>query len=151
MFVNGVNMMRAFLLTTVLTLALTGTAHALTLKKGEVLGPDGEIYHGASPKLMEALIEKAKNGDIPAGVVGNNVYVVVGDKVSFSMFSRLESEDERIESIAAFSNLLGMRSTPSETFIIASSTSAFLLKRSINTGVSSNVFFEISYLEVRFF
>ena len=83
--------MRAFLLTTVLTLALSGTAHALTFKKGEVLGPDGEIYHGASPKEMEALIEKAKNGDIPAGVVGNNVYVVVGDKVSFIPTSDLRN------------------------------------------------------------
>ena len=40
---------------------------------------------------MEALIEKAKNGDIPAGVVGNNVYVVVGDKVSFIPTSDLRN------------------------------------------------------------
>ena len=79
------------MLTTVLTLALTNTTHALTFKRGEVLGPGGEVYHGASPKEMEALIEKAKNGDIPAGVVGNNVYVVVGDKVSFIPTSELRN------------------------------------------------------------
>ena len=65
------------------SLAIASTSHALTFKKGEVLGPDGEIYHGASPEQMERLIERAAAEDMPAGVVGNNVFVVVGDKVSF--------------------------------------------------------------------
>ena len=32
---------------------------------------------------MEALISRAQSGDMPAGVVGNNVYVVVGEEVTF--------------------------------------------------------------------
>ena len=58
------------------SLAIASTSHALTFKKGEVLGPDGEIYHGASPEQMERLIERAAAEDMPAGVVGNNVFVV---------------------------------------------------------------------------
>ena len=50
---------------------------------------------------MEALIEKAKNGEIPAGVLGPNVYVVVGDKVSFIPVSDLvgTSQETKLEII----------------------------------------------------
>ena len=65
------------------SLAIASAAQALTFKKGEVLGNDGEVYNGASPEQMERLIEKAAAEDMPAGVTGNNVFVVVGDKVSF--------------------------------------------------------------------
>ena len=44
------------------------TTNALTFKKGEVLGPDGKVYSGASPEQQEKLIEKAKNGGDMAGV-----------------------------------------------------------------------------------
>ena len=32
------------------------TVNALTFKKGEVLGPDGKVYYGASPEQQEKLI-----------------------------------------------------------------------------------------------
>ena len=76
------------------SLAIASTSHALTFKKGEVLGPDGEIYHGASPEQMERLIERAAAEDMPAGVVGNNVFVVVGDKVSFVPVSDLRGASQ---------------------------------------------------------
>ena len=63
-------------------IGLAATAEALTLKTGEVLGPDGEVYHGASPKEMRALIDRAQSDETPAGVLSNNVYVVVGEEVS---------------------------------------------------------------------
>ena len=69
--------------------AMASTAQALTFKKGEVLGSDGQTYQGASPEQMERLIERAAANDMPAGVVGNNVFVVVGDKVSFVPTSEL--------------------------------------------------------------
>ena len=75
--------MRNVIAVVLMSLAMASTAQALTFKKGEVLGSDGEIYHGASPEQMERLIERAAAEDMPAGVVGNNVFVVVGDKVSF--------------------------------------------------------------------
>ena len=75
--------MRIYIATFATIIGLAASAEALTLKTGEVLGPHGEVYHGASPKEMEALISRAQSGDMPAGVVGNNVYVVVGEEVTF--------------------------------------------------------------------
>jgi hypothetical protein len=75
--------MRIYIATFAAVIGLAASAEALTLKTGEVLGPDGEVYHGASPKEMEALISRAQSGDMPAGVVGNNVYVVGGEEVTF--------------------------------------------------------------------
>lgn len=63
--------------------ALPMTTNALTFKKGEVLGPDGKVYSGASPDQQEKLIEKAKNGGDMAGVYGNNVYIIADDKVVY--------------------------------------------------------------------
>ena len=75
--------MRLVIAATVVALGFAAPATALTFKKGEVLGPDGNVYTGASPEQMERLIERAAEQDMPAGVVGNNVFVVVEDKVSF--------------------------------------------------------------------
>ena len=75
--------MRNVIAVILMGLAMASIAQALTFKKGEVLGADGKTYKGASPEQPERLIERAAASDIPAGVVGNNVFVVVGDKVSF--------------------------------------------------------------------
>ena len=50
---------------------------------------------------MERLIERAAAEDMPAGVTGNNVFVVVGDKVSFVPISDLRgaSEDKQLQII----------------------------------------------------
>ena len=72
-----------------MSLAMASSAQALTFKKGEVLGSDGKTYQGASPEQMECQIKRAAANDMPAGVVGNNVFVVVGDKVSFFPTSEL--------------------------------------------------------------
>ena len=81
----------------IVTFAIASTAQALTFKKGEVLGPDGKIYHGASPEQMERLIERAAAEDMPAGVTGNNVFVVVGDKVSFVPVSDLRGASQEMQ------------------------------------------------------
>ena len=93
--------MRNVIAVTFVSLAIASTAQALTFKKGEVLGPDGGIYHGASPEQMERLIERAAAEDMPAGVAGNNVFVVVGDKVSFVPISDLRgaSQDKQLQII----------------------------------------------------
>ena len=93
--------MRNVIAAVLVSLAVATTAQALTFKKGEVLGPDGQVYHGASPEQMERLIERAAAEDIPAGVTGNNVFVVVGDKVSFVPISDLRgaSEDKQLQII----------------------------------------------------
>ena len=93
--------MRYVIAVAIASFAIVSAAQALTFKKGEVLGPDGEIYHGASPEQMERLIEKAAAEDMPAGVTGNNVFVVVGDKVSFIPISDLRgaSKDKQLQII----------------------------------------------------
>ena len=74
--------MRICITTFAAMIGLAASAEALTLKTGEVLDPDGEIYHGASPKEMKALIDRAQSDETPAGVLGNNVYVVIGEEMS---------------------------------------------------------------------
>ena len=75
--------MRLIIAAAVLAVGFAAPASALTFKKGEVLGPDGNVYTGASPEQLDRLIERAADQDLPAGVVGNNVFVVVEDQVSF--------------------------------------------------------------------
>ena len=77
--------MRNIIAMLLMSLAISSTAHAqdLVLKSNEVLGPDGEVHTGASPQQMERLIERAQEGGLPAGVVGNLVFVVIEDHVSF--------------------------------------------------------------------
>lgn len=58
-------------------------ATALTLKTGEVMAKDGSVHVGASPRNRANMIANAKRRDEPAGVVGNNVFVVVGDSITF--------------------------------------------------------------------
>ena len=86
--------MRNVIAMVLVSLAMASTAQALTFKKGEVLGSDGQTYNGASPEQMERLIERAAANDMPAGVVGNNVFVVVGDKVSFVPTSELRGANK---------------------------------------------------------
>ena len=81
--------MRNVIAVVLMSLAMESTAQALTFKKGEVLGADGKTYKGASNEQLERLIERATVGDMPAGVVGTNVFVFVGDKVSFVPTSEL--------------------------------------------------------------
>ena len=52
------------------TVTLWAGAQALTFKSGEVLGPDGNMYVGASLKNPENIVSNSKDDDKPAGVVG---------------------------------------------------------------------------------
>ena len=64
-------------------LAIAVPASALTFKKGEVLGSDGKMHQGASPEQTQRLIANAEESGDVGGVVGNNVFVVVGGDVTF--------------------------------------------------------------------
>ena len=83
------------------TVSLSAGAQALTFKSGEVLGPDGNMYVGASPENLENIIANAKDDDKPAGVIGNNVFVVIEDTITFVPTKELAplSNDERLELI----------------------------------------------------
>ncbi|MBT6121812.1 MAG: hypothetical protein HOH48_00435 [Candidatus Puniceispirillum sp.] len=83
------------------TVTLSAGAQALTFKSGEVLGPDGNMYVGASPENLENIIANAKDDDKPAGVIGNNVFVLVDDTITFVPTKDLAplDDDERLELI----------------------------------------------------
>ena len=83
------------------TVTLSAGAQALTFKSGEVLGPDGNMYVGASPENLENIVSNAKDDDKPAGVVGNNIFVIVDDTVTFVPTKDLasKSDDDRLEHI----------------------------------------------------
>lgn len=78
-------------------------AGALTFKKGQVLGSDGEIHDGASPAQLEALIRRAEEDGEMAGVSGTNLYVVIDGEVTFVSLSdvRGKTKEGMKEVIAA--------------------------------------------------
>ena len=65
------------------------SGNALTFKKGEVLGADGQVYEGASPTQLDRLISRAQKGGETAGVAGRNVFIVVDEGVVFVPISDL--------------------------------------------------------------
>lgn len=89
--------MRYVIAMVLMSLAMASSAQALTFKKGEVLGADGKTYQTASPEQMERQIKRATANDMPARVVGKDVFVVVGDKVSFASTSELRDTTNEIQ------------------------------------------------------
>lgn len=82
-----------------LALASAGSAGALTLKKGQVLGGDGAIYDGASPEQQAQLIKNAQKEDFfgnkkSTGVVGGNLFVIVNDEAVFVPLSELAGKSK---------------------------------------------------------
>ena len=74
-------------------------AHALTFKKGQVLGSDGEVYDGASPDHQAALVEQSKKegwfgNKKSSGVQGSNLYIVVEDDVVFVPIDELKGKSK---------------------------------------------------------
>ena len=87
--------MKTFVYAAVAAMAFTAQAQALTFKSGEVLGSDGQMHQGASPEQLERIIEKAQaSGDV-GGVTGNNVFVVVGENVTFIPVSDLRGHSRK--------------------------------------------------------
>ena len=92
----------AALLTMTAILAV-GPASALTFKKGQVLGSDGQIYDGASPEQRENIIARAADSDETAGVSGSNLFVVMDGDVVFIPLSDLrgKTKDTRMDVVKA--------------------------------------------------
>ena len=75
--------MKDVILCIVLGIASASQASALTFKKGEVLGPNGTMHKGASPEQIDRLIANAEESGDVGGIVGNSVFVAVGEDVTF--------------------------------------------------------------------
>jgi len=83
-----------------LTFGFGQAASALTLKSGQVLSSDGQVYDGASPEQQEALIAKSKEkgwfgaDGKKSGVQGSNVYVVVQDELVFIPLNEIKGKSK---------------------------------------------------------
>ena len=67
---------------------------ALTFKKGQVLGADGQLYDGASPELQTRLIREAEEGGKSAGLSGSQLFVVVSGTITFVPLSDIAGKSE---------------------------------------------------------
>ena len=87
-------------------------AQALTLKKGQVIGGDGAIYDGASPEVQENLIANAKRTGKNVGVSAGNVFVIVGEDVTYVSTKDLagKSKSEMVDVVgdAVVENITGV-------------------------------------------
>ena len=81
-----------FLAIAIFTLPMT--ASALTFKKGQILGPDGKVYDGASPQLRARLIAEAEAGGKSAGVAAGQLFVVVKGTVTFVPLTEIAGKSE---------------------------------------------------------
>ncbi|MGC6453348.1 MAG: hypothetical protein ACON31_05530 [Candidatus Puniceispirillaceae bacterium] len=86
------------------TLCAAAPVAALTFKKGQVLGADGNVYDGASPDQEAALIKKAEDEGELAGIAGTNLYVVLEGKVTYVPLSEVrgKTKEGMKEVIAAY-------------------------------------------------
>ena len=85
---------------TLLVFGVSHAASALTLKSGQVLSSDGQVYDGASPEQKEALIAKSKEkgwfgaDGKKSGVQGSNVFIVVQDEVVFVPITEIKGKSK---------------------------------------------------------
>lgn len=90
-----------FLKLSALSLALisAGVQADLVLKRGQVIGRDGEIYDGMSPETREVLEAQAEDGVLKSGVVNGNFYMILDGVVTTVPLTTLRSLDseERME------------------------------------------------------
>lgn len=76
------------------------SAHALTLKSGQVIGEDGGVHTGASPTQIAALKRKAAASGKKAGVSGSNLYVIAGEEIVFIQVSEIAGKsDDQIQEL----------------------------------------------------
>ena len=97
----------SFLLFALAPFVTFGGAQALTLKSGEVLSSDGQVYAGASPQQKAAIVASSKSSGLfgdgkKAGVRGSNIFVVIGEDVVFVPLTgvRGKSKEQMMDIIA---------------------------------------------------
>ena len=87
----GYKTTKIFVYAAIAAMSFIVQAQALTFKSGEVLGSGGKMHQGASLEQLERIVEKAKASGDFGGVTGNNVFVVVGENVTFIPVSNLKA------------------------------------------------------------
>ena len=82
------------LLTAAAITAMLVAGSALTFKKGQILGSEGQIHDGASPDVRTRLIARAQDGRKSAGVTAGQLYVVVRDTNTFVPITDIAGKSE---------------------------------------------------------
>ena len=83
-----------------LTFGFGHAGFALTLKSGQVLSFDGQVYDGASPEQQDALIARSKEKGWfgaegkKSGVQRSNVYIVVQDELVFVPIKEIQGKSK---------------------------------------------------------
>lgn len=90
---------KVWFIISIMTALTAMPAQALTLKKGQVIGGDGDVYDGASPEREAQLIQNAQKEDFfgnkkSAGVVGSNLFVIVEDEAIFIPLTELAGKSK---------------------------------------------------------
>ena len=74
------------------SLVVAAPTMALTFKKGQVFGSDGQVYDGASPEQEEALVKRAEEEGEVAGIAGSNLFVVIEGEVTYVPLSEVRGK-----------------------------------------------------------
>ena len=89
--------MRIAIIALGMVMAFMSASNALTIPSGHVLGPDGNIYEGASPEEIKRILQRGKK----VGTHALSIYIVYNDTVTFIPFTDLrgKSKNDRVELI----------------------------------------------------
>ena len=58
-------------------------SNSLTIKSGQIISSDGQVYEFASPKEKEFLIKKSETHGKSMGVFNNNLFLIIDEKILF--------------------------------------------------------------------
>ena len=58
-------------------------SNSLTIKSGQIISSDGQVYEFASPKEKEFLIKKSEAHGKSMGVFNNNLFLIIDEKILF--------------------------------------------------------------------
>ena len=76
------------------------TSFAVNIKSGEVLGPDGKVYKGASPEQKEKIIYFLSKKDKPVDIINNNLMILHEDNlISIPLIELSGKSDKKIDEI----------------------------------------------------
>ena len=78
---NRYILLKLFLIISLLNCSLIG--NALTIKSGQVISSDGQVYDFASPKEKELIIKKSKTEGKSIGVQNKNLFLIIEEKILY--------------------------------------------------------------------
>ena len=69
-------------------------SNSLTIKSGQIISSDGQVYEFASPKEKEFLIKKSEAHGKSMGVFNNNLFLIIDEKILFMPLQEIISSTD---------------------------------------------------------